>query len=97
MIDQDLPSQLALGWARFMEPLREGRFLLSEGRAFLETLQRHTPPSHQLPGDVVRWIWLIPFTLHWYGKDLPDEVDEDQFRQLEEHFYSEVSRWLGEP
>jgi hypothetical protein len=79
-----------------MEPLREGRFLLEEGHAFLQTLQRNTPPN-PLPADVVRWIWLIPFTLNWYGKDLPDDVDEDQFRHLEELFYGEVSRWLGEP
>lgn len=97
MINQDLPAQLAVGWGRFMEPLREGRFLPEEGRAFLQTLQTHNPPPTHLPADVVRWIWLIPFTLHWFGKNLPDEVDEDQFRQLEEHFYNEVSRWLGEP
>ena len=94
---QDLPSQLAVGWARFMEPLREGRFVLDEGKEFLETLRQNSPPSTHLPSDVVRWIWLIPFTLNWYGKNLPDEVDEDEFRQLEENFYTEVSRWLGEP
>lgn len=80
-----------------MEPLREGKFLLDEGKSMLETLRVFQPPREQLPVDVVRWIWLIPFTLHWYGKDLPDEVDEDAFRQLEEQFFSEVARWLGEP
>lgn len=80
-----------------MEPLREGRFCAREGRAFLELLREVEPPGEELPVDVVRWLWLIPFTLHWYGKNLPDEVDEDEFRQLEEEFYEEVSRWLGEP
>lgn len=80
-----------------MEPLREGRFLLQEGQEFLDTLQRNQPPAGPLPSDVVRWIWLVPFTLHWYGKNLPEEVDEDEFRHLEELFYGEVSRWLGEP
>lgn len=97
LIGQDLPSQLAAGWGRFMEPLREGRFDPEEGQAFLEMLQRHQPPQNQLPADVVRWIWLIPFTLNWFGKKLPENVDEDRFRQLEEDFYAEVSRWLGEP
>ena len=97
MIQLDLPSQLAAGWARFIEPLKEGRFLLQEGDALLETLRSSSPPDGPLPVDVVPWIWLIPFTLYWYGKDLPAEVDEDRFRQLEEDFYNEVSRWLGEP
>jgi hypothetical protein len=80
-----------------MEPLREGRFLLEEGQAMLETLRVFPPPERELPVDVVRWIWLVPFTLHWYGKNLPDDVDEDEFRQLEEDFFTEVARWLGEP
>jgi hypothetical protein len=93
----DLPSRLAMGWERFMEPLQEGRFLAEEGEGFLRTLECHDPPPDKLPYDVVRWIWLIPFTLNWYGKNLPDEVDEDRFRHLEDRFYNEVSRWLGEP
>lgn len=97
MIHHDLPSQLAVGWDRFVEPLREGRFLLEEGKQLLEVLQSNDPPATHLHPDVVRWIWLIPFTLHWYGKDLPDEVNEDDFRKLEEDFYNQVSRWLGEP
>lgn len=97
MIQQDLPSQLALGWNRFLEPLREGRFLGQEGEWLLDVLRRHDPPPLGLAPDVVRWIWLIPFTLHWFGKDLPGEVDEDTFRQMEEDFFLEVSRWLGEP
>lgn len=80
-----------------MEPLREGHFHPEEGRFLLQILKGQQPPSGPLPAELVRWIWLIPFTLHWYGKDLPEEVDEDLFRQLEEEFYCEVSRWLGEP
>ena len=86
-----------MGWARFMEPLREGRFVAEEGDAFLTTLQVHDPPTDKLPYDVVRWIWLIPFTLNWFGKHLPEEVDEDRFRRLEVQFYTELSRRLGEP
>ena len=80
-----------------MEPLREGKFLLAEGQQLLAAVQRLPAPGATLPAEVVRWLWLIPFTLHWYGKDLPRSVDEDEFRQLEEDLYDCCARYLGEP